>query len=409
MTAMVFDANSVLFSALIIREAFMMERKTSLKQDETPEAAKHVAMNSSRHFLSLIYDAPVVDMTSLRKACSNGVPEGRGIRSITWKLMLNLLPPERSKWKEVLTRKRDRYRSFCEDLIVNPQTTTNGFLDNPLNGGSPEPLRRRESIVLDVTGNDHPLALDASSKWNVFFKDNEIREQIDRDVMRTHPDMHFFSGDGEFAEKHRAELKRALFVFAKLNPGLTYVQGMNEIYAPLYYVFKTGEHGQFGELNGTGSSDHAESDAFFCFIELMGEFRDNFCKQLDDSTSGIKANITRFSNMLVSFNPKLWSHLKYNAKVDFHYFAFRWITLLLTQEFVFPDVLRLWDSLTAAPPLARLDLLLRICVAMLEIVKEELIEGDYTQNLKLLQKFPGADINHLINLASIITDNTSHS
>lgn len=28
-------------------------------------------------------------------------------------------------------------------------------------------------------------------------------EQIDRDVMRTHPDMHFFSGDSEDAEQHR--------------------------------------------------------------------------------------------------------------------------------------------------------------------------------------------------------------
>lgn len=34
-------------------------------------------------------------------------------------------------------------------------------------------------------------------------------------------------------------LKRVLFIFAKLNPGIRYVQGMNEVLAPLYYVFKT--------------------------------------------------------------------------------------------------------------------------------------------------------------------------
>ena len=55
---------------------------------------------------------------------------------------------------------------------------------------------------------------------------------------------------------------------------------MNEIYAPLYYVFKTNEHGEYGEMGGFGSADHAEADAFFCFVDLMGEFRDNFCKQL---------------------------------------------------------------------------------------------------------------------------------
>ena len=36
------------------------------------------------------------------------------------------------------------------------------------------------------------------------------------------------------------EMGRALFVFAKLNPGLRYVQGMNELLAPIYWLFATG-------------------------------------------------------------------------------------------------------------------------------------------------------------------------
>jgi hypothetical protein len=34
-------------------------------------------------------------------------------------------------------------------------------------------------------------------------------------------------------------MKRVLFVFSKLNSGIRYVQGMNEVLAPLYYVFRT--------------------------------------------------------------------------------------------------------------------------------------------------------------------------
>ncbi len=34
-------------------------------------------------------------------------------------------------------------------------------------------------------------------------QDNEIQEQIERDVLRTHPDMHFFSGETPEAEEHR--------------------------------------------------------------------------------------------------------------------------------------------------------------------------------------------------------------
>lgn len=65
-------------------------------------------------------------------------------------------------------------------------------------------------------------------------------------------------------------MKRALFVFAKLNPGLRYVQGMNELLAPLYYQFRTDRE----------SAEHAEADAFYCFMDLIAEFRDHFCQQL---------------------------------------------------------------------------------------------------------------------------------
>ena len=63
-----------------------------------------------------------------------------------------------------------------------------------------------------------------------------------------------------------------MFVYAKLNPGIKYVQGMNEIYAPIYYQFATDAD--------TGAAMHAEADAFFCFVELISEFRDHFCQHL---------------------------------------------------------------------------------------------------------------------------------
>ena len=68
------------------------------------------------------------------------------------------------------------------------------------------------------------------------------------------------------------EMKRALFIFAKLNPGLRYVQGMNELLAPLYYHFRLDPD--------RDNSVHAEADAFFCFMDIISEFRDNFCQQL---------------------------------------------------------------------------------------------------------------------------------
>lgn len=41
----------------------------------------------------------------------------------------------------------------------------------------------------------------------------------------------------EGREAHWEVVQRILFLYAKLNPGQGYVQGMNEIVGPIYYVF----------------------------------------------------------------------------------------------------------------------------------------------------------------------------
>ena len=35
---------------------------------------------------------------------------------------------------------------------------------------------------------------------------------------------------------HWEALERILFIYAKLNPGISYIQGMNEVLGPIYYV-----------------------------------------------------------------------------------------------------------------------------------------------------------------------------
>ena len=169
------------------------------------------------------------------------------------KLLLNLLPPEKSKWPAALAARRAQYAQFCAEMIRFP--------DEP---GGPNALDAAvgEGLLARTPTEDHPLATKAGSKWKAFFADAEIREQIDRDVMRTHPDMHFFSSPEGEAVENRAQMKRALFVYAKLNPGIRYVQGMNEVYAPLYWAFRISPD--------RDSHDNAEADE----IEDRGEIVD---------------------------------------------------------------------------------------------------------------------------------------
>lgn len=50
----------------------------------------------------------------------------------------------------------------------------------------------------DVTLVDHPLNLNPDSKWQTFFKDNEVLSQIDKDVRRLCPDISFFQQACDF-------------------------------------------------------------------------------------------------------------------------------------------------------------------------------------------------------------------
>ena len=59
----------------------------------------------------------------------------------------------------------------------------------------------------------------------------------------------------------------------------------------------------------------AEADSFFCFVELLSGFRDNFVKQLDNSVVGIRSTITRLSQLLREHDEELWRHLEVTSKV----------------------------------------------------------------------------------------------
>jgi len=296
-----------------------------------------------------IVKGPVIDLKRIGELSFDGIPEWTSLRSLCWKLLLGYLPNDRSQWVEVLLQKRELYHNWSTELTVDP---------------------RRTGVQ-----NDHPLSTSKESQWNAFFKDKELVEEIDKDVKRTLPHLHFFNYDKYYGNtEHYEALKRILFIYAKLNPGIKYVQGMNEILGPIYYIFALD--------NETLFQGHAEPDAFFCFTNLMSEIRDNFCKTLDKSSVGIQSLIARLNTLLREKDIELWQAFE-TKKLNPQFYSFRWLTLLLSQEFELPDILRLWDSLFSDP--FRFDFLLYVCCAMLICLREELLDGSFAENLKMLQ------------------------
>lgn len=132
----------------------------------------------------------------------------------------------------------------------------------------------------------------------------------------------------EGEEYHWEVVERILFVYSKLNTGQGYVQGMNEVIGPLYHTFAT-DPDQSGQ-------EFAESDTFWCFMNLMAEVRDNFIKSLDESNVGITHKMQQVMKVLEKIDTPLYIYLTKNLGVEPQYFCFRWITVLLTQEFDLP-------------------------------------------------------------------------
>lgn len=103
----------------------------------------------------------------------------------------------------------------------------------------------------------------------------------------------------------------------------------------------------------------------------MTHIRDNFMKIYDNSEFGIHVRMQNFLKLLKKVDNEIYDRFE-TQKLKPEFYAFRWLTLLLSQEFYLPDVLRLWDSLFADQE-RNFEFLLYICCAMVVYV-DSLIE-----------------------------------
>ena len=120
-------------------------------------------------------------------------------------------------------------------------------------------------------------------------------------------------------------LSRILFVYAKLNPGISYIQGMNEVLAVLFYTFDT--------ENVSFDSKYTESDLFAVFTKMMEELRDCFLRELDKEATGIQGQIQHYCEVLSGFDPELHSIIEDDCEVPHQFYVMRWYMLLMCQEF----------------------------------------------------------------------------
>jgi len=349
-----------------------------------------------------------IDLKEVSSCCMEGIPSKcRLLRPICWKLILSYLPPKKSKWKESLELKRMLYDNYVEMAFQGKRN--NSFLME--NFPSEDVLHSKGLAKVhfeSCNSNDHPLSNEKTSNWNNFFNDQKLWDEIEKDTKRTKNHSPFFSDinmNNEFYhypnlstkmrestidfENHYVAITRLLFVFAKQNPDVKYVQGMNEIIATLYYCFYNDEHPFFKK--------NCEVDAYFCFERIMQEIKENFLLGSDKKLVEMDHRTKQFSEIFKKTDLKLWEHLKkFNVSPEF-YFS-KWLILMLTQEFDLEEILNIWDPILASKNF--LDYVSYLCLGILFSMRDQLVGAEFEGIMELLQNTSKLNIKSILKISN---------
>jgi len=86
-------------------------------------------------------------------------------------VLIGYLPAETLKWEHFIKQQNKSYLEWRDELIIKPELR-------------PDSKDKEE---------DHPLNTSKNSMWNKYFRDQELWEEIEKDVRRTRSDLSFFT------------------------------------------------------------------------------------------------------------------------------------------------------------------------------------------------------------------------
>ncbi len=339
---------------------------------------------------------------NLQLFSEDGIPDEIPIlRSIVWKINLGYLSINNEEWENIFAEKRNSY-FYYKNIIQKNLLEEFKLFENYSN------MSKEEKEDLDKKTNKLLL------------------EQICKDVNRTHNQLDFFFKPTDennklsqkeliqlmdnrrncsmknindiykinIKETHADVIARILFIYSKFFPDISYVQGMNEIIAPIYYVFS------FDKTYGVEASvENIEADVFWTFNSLMEQIKNNFNSEKNQDDTGIGGKVQKFKIMLQIMDLQLYQHFE-AFNVEYYTFAYRWFILFFSQEFLMIDILRLWDYLFSSDD--KFFNCYFVSLAVLELKRDDLLVSDLSGILSNLKSFKGLNIEEIISLAKKI-------
>ena len=342
------------------------------------------------------------NIKNLKLFSEDGLPDEIPIlRSIIWKINLGYLPINNEEWAKILEDKRSSYFYYKDIFTKKLQEEFKLYKDyNTMKKEDKEKIDKKtnkallEQIRKDVnrTHNQMDFFFKSIDENNQFSK-KELMEMMENRIncsMKNINDIYKIN----IKETHADVIVRILFIYSYFFPDLSYVQGMNEIIEPIYYIFS------FDKTYGVEPSiENIEADTFWTFNCLMAQVKDIFNREKDDKDIGLSGKVKRLKLMLKIVDSQLYEHFE-KYKLEYSTFAYRWFILFFSQEFLMIDILRLWDYIFAQE-----DKFLNcyfISLAVLLLKKDELLVSDLTGMLSELRSIKGLNVEEMISISKKI-------
>ena len=340
------------------------------------------------HVIKYIYtlNSENINYVSLCELISNGVPDKPGsLRSLIWKILFKNLSLNSTQWKSDLTISREKYNNYIKQYITNPRQSKNF-----------------SSL------KEHPLSLNENSIWHKYFSDINLNKEILKDIRRTRTHMNFFlkpfkiqthSTHGthsiqEDCVTNADIMNRILFIYGKVHPEVNYVQGMNELLAPIFYCYS--------EDTNEDNCNYVEADVFTSFENLMEEIKDIFMRSKDKTEQGIEKKMYILEELIKYYDYEIYAKLK-KENIEMHFFAFKWMTLFFSQDYEIWDILRLWDTIMAQEN--KFEIVYMLILAILKLKKEDIFNNESPGVLMVFQDISDISIDTLLNESKVVKEN----
>jgi hypothetical protein len=171
-------------------------------------------------------------------------------------------------------------------------------------------------------------------------------KQIKIDVYRTQPETRIFA-----TAQIQVMMIRILFSWTMRHPASGYVQGINDLAAPLILVFLAQyiPHPNQDNIYEISEKDieeidyenliRVEADTFWCLSKLVDDIQDNYTEM----QPGVHKILHKMKKLIEQRDEAALAHLE-QLDINFMDFAYRWVSCYLTREFSIGQIVRLWDT-----------------------------------------------------------------